>query len=107
MSQAAGLGCDLTKRSAHGAQAATLCNWLCTRVCACVCEEKIEWQEQVNVSSLNIDQCSNLSTLQQHLGNDSSLILCARAFAAVPPLLIMYDLSNSSSMGSLITALSP
>lgn len=75
MSQAAGLWCDLTKRSARSTQTATLWNWLCTRLCVCE-EENIEWQKQINVSSLNIDQCSNLSTLQQHLGNGSSLILC-------------------------------
>lgn len=37
MSQAAGLWCDLTKRSARGAPTATLWNWLCTRACTRVC----------------------------------------------------------------------
>lgn len=83
------------------------------RVCV---QEKIEWQKQVNVSSFNIDHCSYLSTAQQHRGSDSSLISRARrqerasalaSSAAVPSLLIMYDLLNSSSMSSLITATPP
>lgn len=77
MSQAAGLWCDLTKRSARSAQTATLWNWLCvcTRVSVCAKKKK---QKQLNVWSLKIDQCSYLSTRQQHRGNDSSLILCVR-----------------------------
>lgn len=84
----------------------------CAPARVCVCKKKIEWQKQVNVSSLNIDQCSYLSTLQQHRGNDSSLISHVRwqkrafALASSTAVLIMYDLSNSSSMSSLITALS-